>query len=291
MKKWYWQMIPVFAALLIIVMPVMPVYADAIWEPYGDFYEQHYKECETVAKNYRINSKEGYVTIYESPVSSREVAKMMNGKTVYVGCSFQDKKGNVWAAVELGYHELSEGESLLDGISSGWLLMEELTEIYGEGNFTSEYMDEFSEYTGELDSYEIKNALIMWEYPGSGIVSDELSAYFNEGEPPFYEYIYTDSDGLRWTRINYYYGIRSCWVCIDEPENENLTTSYGPGVIEKELYPAQVPDGELKTVMDDSYDGNIKLAAALVAAVAVITAVLIAVIFGRKKGKKQDEIS
>jgi len=286
MRKGYLAIAAVLA-IVMVLLPEIPALADAIWALYGDFYEEHYQECEVVNESYLVNSKEGYVVIYESPVSSEEVAMIKNGKALHIGCTWKDEKGRVWAAANLYGFEPDEEESLAGDISSGWLFMEELSPIYNEGDFMKEHRSSLKEYQGELDQYEIQNGIVTWAYPGSGTQKDIISEYFNEGEVPDYEYLYTDPDGLRWTRINYYYGFKKCWVCVDDPENEDLSVSYGPGVTEQELYPAKTPVKGSSSAVTGHADKERKTAAILVAGVVVITAVLITLIFGKKKGKKK----
>lgn len=284
MRKLYLHAAALFAAFF-FTAPSMTARADTIWEPFGDFYEEHCQECEPVSENFLTNGRLGYITVYESPLSSKEAAKIKNGKIVYIGCTFTDKKGNIWGAVDLWGYEPEEGEALLEEAGSGWALMEDFAEIYNESDFCKEHGSEFQEYGGELDSYEIQDTVQLWTYPGSEMLQDTLSAYFNEEEAPSYEYLYTDADGLRWTYIPYYYGAKG-WVCVDDPENAVLTTSYGPGVKEQELYSAAALDGEQQIILKNPADANTKIAAAAVAAVVAVTAVLIAVIFGKKKGKR-----
>lgn len=283
MKRLYRWIAAAFGVVFFLWMPAVTAYADAIWEPYGDFYENHYQECKIVAETYLSNGKEGYVTLYQDPVSSQVIGKIKNGKNMYIGCIWKDKKGKVWGAVALWSFELEEGESLTADADNGWVLMADMAEIYHEDDFRKDHDIEFEEYRGELDDYEIQDTMYMWTYPGSGIISQEMSDYFGGGDVPVYEYLYTDADGRRWTRINYYYGIRNCWVCIDDPENGNLTTSYGPGEITQELYPVQAPESGSQTVVMNTREEIVEIAVVSVVAVVAVTAVLIAVIFRKKK--------
>ncbi len=125
MRKGYLAVAAALAIVMVLLLEI-PALADAIWEPYDDFYEEHYQECEIVNESYLVNSREGYVVIYESPKSSEEVAVIKNGKALHIGCTWKDEKGRVWAAANLYGFEPDEEESLADDSSSGWLFMEEL---------------------------------------------------------------------------------------------------------------------------------------------------------------------
>lgn len=285
MRKNYLSLLIFFVAMFMI-FPSLTARADAIWEPFGDFYEQHWEECEPINESYLTNGEEGFVTVYESPLSGKEVAKIKNGKAVYIGCVWNDRKGNLWGAVDLHSFKQEEGETVREEVYNGWAPMENFAEIYNEGDFRAEHRNEFKEYAGELDDYEIKNEIMIWTYPGSEELPSTLPEYWNENEVPAYEYLYTDRDGLRWTYIGYYYGMKG-WVCVDDPENENLKTSYGPGKKEQELYPVNTPDGELQMTLKNPADGSLKAVLIAVAAVVLVTVILIPVIFGKKRGKRE----
>lgn len=286
MKRWC-RWIKAVSGLLLLAMPAATAHADAIWEPYSDFYEEHYEECEIAAEDYLSNGQEGYVILYESPESSRVVARVKNGKKLYIGCTWKDREGNEWGAAAFFGFAPEDGEILVKDPSSGWVLMEDMAAIYNEGDFQMDHRSEFKEYGGELDDYEIQDTMYFWTYPGSGVIDDELSSYFSEGEVPAYEHLYTDPDGLRWTRINYYYGIRNCWVCIDDPENRNLTVNYDPGSIPAVLHPARNPEEAGGEDVTDISEEILPITVVSVIAVVAVTAILIAVIFKRKGGTSE----
>ena len=160
MRKNYLSLLIFFVAMFMI-FPSLTARADTIWEPFGDFYEQHWEECEPINESYLTNSEEGFVTVYESPLSGKEVAKIKNGKAVYVGCVWNDRKGNLWGAVDLHSFKQEEGEAVSEEVYNGWAPMENFAEIYNEGDFRAEHRNEFKEYAGELDDYEIKNEIMI----------------------------------------------------------------------------------------------------------------------------------
>lgn len=264
------------AALAICVCLIgawsMPeVHADAIWEPSDDFYWNHAAECEYVGKDYMTNGREGYVTLYKEPNSDEAVARIKNGKRFYVGFSWTDKAGEVWAVMSFWGFEPEEGELFTEGVRDAWLPLDELAELYSEADFRADYEDTFEEYTDEMQGYEIKKAIYLWEYPGSEVNKGWIESYMQPGEEPVYKYLYTDPDGRRWTYIGYYYSHRG-WVCIDEPESEVIEKSYELEVVKDE--------NGVQTKQD-----ALGIAGASVAGLVAITAALIAVLFGKKKEK------
>lgn len=274
------------AAVIFLLAGIQPlkVRADVIWEPYeDDFYSTHYEECVHRTGAFLTNGEEGYVTVYQSPESTKEVAKIMNGESFPVSFTWQDKEGMDWGIIELVNYEPKDGEIVDKEADFGWVSMEQMSKVYDGNDFLREYEEEFEEYGGELDDYTVKEQLVVWSYPGSGKVIAGLFPQMFENDVPDYEHLYTDEDGNRWTFIGYYYGSVRGWVCIDYPEEEDIVISYEPEETDEEIIKAQMPEEEL-------YEGEgipgLKLAAGLVAGVVAVTAGLIAVLFG-KKSKKQ----
>lgn len=277
--------LPMLAGVLLWVTQFLCVRADVIWEPYeNDFYKEHYEECTYVGVDYTANGSEGYVTVYQAPDSSKEIALVLNGETLFVSFSWQDKKGNDWGAVEIRPENTAESRRDVNTeISQGWVRMSEMAKKYNEKDFRSEHEHEFEEYQGELDNYVIEKSIVIWPYPGADEYKDEILFYMSEGEVPGYQDLYTDPDGNRWTYVGYYYGSRQGWVCIDAPEAKELLVSYEEEETEQVLYPAKEPEEGLNSGQDNI--PGMKLAAALVAFTVVLTAGLIAALFGKKRRK------
>lgn len=268
------------AFFLLVGTQPLEAMADVIWEPYeDDFYSTHYEECVHRSGNFLTNGESGYVTVFQSPESDREVAKIMNGESFSISFTWQDESGMDWGIVELSHYEPKEGESLAKGTDFGWVPMKDMSKIYDGNDFLLEYKDEFAEYGGELDDYKVEEQMIVWSYPGSEKVKTRLvSAIFDNGIPD-YEYLYTDEDGNRWTFIGYYYGSVRGWVCVDYPEEESIVIHYEPEETDDEMIPAKEPDERLNE--GESIPG-LKLAAGLVTGVVAVTAGLIALLFGKR---------
>lgn len=268
------------AALILWSSLILTVSADLIWEPSGEFYMDNLDECEYDGRDYQTNGKEGFVVVYEEPGSTREVARIKNGKRFYVGFTYRGSGGITWAVLNLWGYEPDEEESLESGVRDGWVVFENLAEVYMEEDFRAEHEEEFEEYQGELDGYEIKKELIFWDYPGSGRITGRMEEYFNGGDMPVCQKLYTDPDGNRWTYVGYYYGERG-WICVDDPESRELSLSYGPGEMDQKLYPAAKPEGEVSVPGINAKVSGAAAAAVLLAA--AVTALLIAVLFRKKR--------
>jgi hypothetical protein len=144
--------------------------------------------------------------------------------------------------------------------------------IYDYISFEEDHGRKFQKYDGSGDGL---TEAFSYSYPGGVLISHvkgmEGGAYtLAEG----FQNLYTDENGLRWSYIGYYYGLKNFWVCIDDPMNENLgvetylTEDQVRGVDSPIVPPAaQVPDAGAFPLW--------VIPVVLVIAVAVVTAVIV----------------
>lgn len=205
------KLIALLTAVLLLAAMTTPAFADLIWEPMGNnFYEKHRDECEYVNRAYLANGGEGYVTIKKSPDSSAEIMNVANGTTLFINFVWTDKDGIQWG---IGYPA-----GAFD--SEGWVPLSDLAMIYDYRDFEEDHSKEFKAYDGCGDDL---TEACAYSYPG-GVFESKLESW---GDNDFtlsdcFDVLYTDENGLRWSYVGYYYGHRNCWVCIDDPLNENL---------------------------------------------------------------------
>lgn len=202
--------------LLCAILFTVPVFADVAVEPYGnDFYMKHMDECDFKNHNYYVNGDEGYVTLWESPEAKKPLRNFENGETVFISVTYDD-----WGATE---YRKDNGEWV-----TGWLPMDGLVERYESRHFCSEFASEIFEDESlryALEDYECSgDGVYFYTYPGSGETMYCIEAESIEmwGNMPSFDSFYTDADGHTWGSVPYYYGIKSCWVCLDDPENAEL---------------------------------------------------------------------
>ena len=84
--------------------------------------------------------------------------------------------------------------------------------------------DELEAYDGSGD---ILTEIMVYDYPGGPLAMEDSFQVDVEENPlsQYFEYLYTDENGLRWSKLGYYYGLRNVWVCLDDPMNCLLYTS------------------------------------------------------------------
>lgn len=215
------KMLYLISVLICSLMFGISAKADVIWVPENSFYEENYRDCEHVERNFLADGPDGKVILYKSPESSEVMETWENGRTAYISYTYKDNEGVVW-----GLSENSEGKG-------GWVPMEYMEVIYDAISFTEEYGTEFTEESGFLGEDYIGESIYIWEYPGSEkCFPMEITKEMNL--PEYYK-AYVDDDGRKWGYLGYYYGFDDAWICVDAPKDDA-----------GKLYPDGVPKHETK---------------------------------------------
>jgi hypothetical protein len=203
------KLLALLTALLLMATMITPAYADLLWEPRGNqFYESHGATVHN--RTYLTNGGDGYVTVLSSPDSRKEVANIANGTRFFVVYTWTDSDDSVWG---LGY-QAGNWES------EGWVNLADMALIYDHVSFEEDHADEFESYDGFADGL---TEACAYSYPG-GVYDMTVEKW---GGDDFilsdcFDIVYTDENGLRWSYVGYYFGVKNFWVCIDDPMNENL---------------------------------------------------------------------
>lgn len=254
------KLLALLTVLLLLAAMATPAFADVLWMPRENV---SYDYDEVLNRAFLANGGDGYVTVYTAPDSMSKVTNLANGTRFYVVYTREDKDGSLWG---LGY------EAVIDG-AEGWVPLADMALIYDYISFEEDHSHEFQKYDGSGDHL---TEAFSYSYPGGVRISNvkgmEGGAYtLAEG----FQNLYTDENGLRWSYIGYYYGLKNFWICIDDPMNENLG-------VETYLTVDQVrnaPDAELTPAVADVPDTSAVplwvIPVALVIVVAVVTAVII----------------
>ncbi len=207
--------IGLFAVCVGLMMNVLPVQADLIWEPEEDsFYTEHADECVYVNRTYVANGPDGQVTVYESPESQKIVDVWEKGKSVSISFLYEDESGVTWGIYDNG--NTSE---------SGWVQLEQMARRYDSNAFREEYQDQFIEETVAVYGDQ-ENIIYFWKYPGAGKYT-EISM---DEEGMELQQTFVDEEGHKWAYVGYYRGMKQYWVCVDCPTAEL-----------EELYPNGTP--------------------------------------------------
>lgn len=261
-----------FLTLVLLTGSFLPqmVSADMIYEPIGNsFYDKHSEECTYVSRSYVANGPNGTVTVYQSPESARKIAVLENGEQLYVSYTYQDGSGILWGCCEQFDTELQ-----------GWVPMDYLTVIYDEISFREEHSNQIEQAEGSLEGMEIEGAVYFWQYPGSQSYWDlELTTEY----APEFQYVYTDTNGVKWGRCAYYLGLKGCWINLNDP-TADFETLYPDGIqpTEDDHNVAEENQDEMAEIVPKE-----NLAPKILAVLAVVAVVAVTVVMLRKLKKKE----
>ena len=201
------KLLALLTVLLLVVTMVTPAFADVLWMPRENV---SYDYDKVLNRAFFTNGGDGYVTVYTAPNSMSKVTNLANGTQFCVVYTREEKDGSLWG---LGH------EAVIDG-AEGWVPLADMALIYDHISFEEDHSHEYQKYDGSGDGL---TEACTYSYPGGVYLSTAKTmdggAYtLAEG----FQNLYTDENGLRWSYIGYYYGLRNFWICIDDPMNENL---------------------------------------------------------------------
>lgn len=214
--------------LAVFACMTVPALADILWEPLDDnYYQENMGNFDYVGRSFYTNGADGCVTVYKEPAGKEQVDVLPNGCRMYV--SFEEDKGGVkWGVIQYEYKDGTytpswDWDTSGKIIRTGWVSMDSLWLIYDYQSFTEEHKDEFEDYTGDTREF-IGKEIYEWQYPGAELCSPFTVSDFEGGMELSFSRTWQDEEGRLWGDMNYYYGIRDCWVCLSDPENDSLPT-------------------------------------------------------------------
>ena len=205
----------VLSILFCCMLFVLPVHADVIWEPDDYFYNQHALDCTYVNRMFTTNGPDGVVIVYKNPESPQVITRLDNGIKIYISYTYSDANGILWGIYE-------------DSDKIGWLPMDYMEVVYDSISFHEDYADKIVSQSGELKNQYKNKEIYLWKYPGS----EEFNIIKVEDFMPSYNSVYLDEENRCWGNINYYFGFRDVWICIDQP-TDDFNTLYPSGSPQK----------------------------------------------------------
>ena len=247
---------------LVLLVFALPVSADVLWEPFDNkYYSSNYEGLEYMDRTYYV--PDGMTAnLYESPVSSTIVKTLEAGTRIYIG-PYGEINGETWAAGYV-YYDFDEG----------WLRLDRLQLEYDHEAFEADFGNQFVVTDDRLTREDIDGDIQTWTYPGSGRICGDFETLHQDDCPLQPDVTWTDGDGRVWGRVGYYMAARG-WVCLSEPDNEELPVtehSY-------DLYPA----GDLSQVGGAPAPVALGSLWAVCGAVALVCGVTAFLIFRMKK--------
>lgn len=268
--------------------------ADVIWTPNDSFFEKEFKNCTYNGRSYMANGVDGLVTVFRTPGSDDMVAEAKNGNVFYVSFTYADQSAEIWGVVEFVFDNAGNvtPEYSYKG-QTGWIRMTDLSVIYDYISFAGDHQSEFLPYTGAYEEFKTGDKIVLWSYPGSGVIvrEDEMREI---GKLFVITQTYTDTENRLWGYVEYYYGMKNVWVCISDPSGAAFEVAQSPAPTSNEILsptdnktPVQPSDqtpvfsnGDTLVVQNNQTPMLLVITAA-VAAVVIITGVIIVVFWKR----------
>ena len=207
-----------FITILTLATRYRMVYADMIYEPDDSFYNNNRNNMNRVRREFKINSPDGHITVYKSPNSKKKIATFDNGSTLFIYYTYTTNSGTKWGVIER-FGDTSSTKTNNSNRYTGWVKMDHLVLVYDDISFNEDHQDEFNTYNNEFDSIKEKENLLLWTYPGSGVIKRTLT--IASDSYPEFSHTYTDQNGRVWGNIGYYMG-KGGWLCFSSPMDENL---------------------------------------------------------------------
>lgn len=254
---------------LCVLLCTFSVRADVIWEPMDAFYEEHSSECDYVNRTYTTDGPDGVVILYESPESAKVVMTWENGRKVSISFTYEDERGILWGVCEAE--------------QTGWVPMEYMKVVYDSISFKEDYGDQIVSQDGGLDEQYRNETVYFWKYPGA---DNYNSMSLQDWEYlPEYSGVYTDEAGHSWGYIGYYYGLRSVWVCLDQPtaDRDGLYPDGAPQIgKEDDQEPQDSVKKEAERIVPQTDSRMVLVVVILVLLVVLATAVLLVILKKRR---------
>ncbi|MCL2672048.1 MAG: hypothetical protein FWF10_08430 [Clostridiales bacterium] len=231
-----------------------------------------------IARYFSPNNPAGFVSAKESPGSDHEVFTLENGAYCHVWATFYFKE-TLWGCIE------NEDNRFL----YGWVPMDQMHAEYDSTVFKEEFRDSITykkEAELSLDCLIEADNLVLWAWPGSGLIVD--IAYGEGIGSKLFLYrveTYVDAEGREWVYDSLFYTgkghVYDVWICISDPTNEDISI---PGLERKLLEYESPPTKENKPL------SPLALAIILVSGAVLGSAVLILIFWKPKKRESTPEL-
>lgn len=243
-----------FASMSFIILS-----ADVLATPdHNSFYNRHKDEIQNGSSFY-IQAKRD-IAIVDYPGSSNVIGVVEEGRVLHLHYFYIDEHNEYW------------GMQVIDDSTCAWFKMKYVSEFYWNFSFQMEHEKEFKKPANEIIDFEGDGWIVLWEYPGSDMVSAAILVSDTKDlqYPIRAGYAYTDSKGVRWVTIRFRgeYG----WLNTSEPLSD-----IKPDVMEVNLVLEENFDPSKYDFSESLFDlyGRELLIGTLVSGVCALTGVLV----------------
>ena len=255
-RSWlFWE---VLLAGVIFFLAIKPeeVQADLILEPEDQFYQAHADQCEYVDRSYYTD---GSVDFWTAP-NGRKKGSFPADTRLQITHVYTDSQGAQWGV-------------FLDQ-ESGWILMADVYLDYDSRQFREDHEEEI--LTGEEQVLAEGEKVVFWSYPCSG---ENWGTEELQQELKFSEF-YTDDQERLWGNVGYYMGSRDFWICLSEPENQEIPMEEEPPKVPGQAVETQGETAEQENAVSEETLEKIKEQGSLPVWILVLPALLAVAVAG-----------
>lgn len=220
MRRYIRKLLMSLIAIMLLALGGQRVYADLIFEPNDSFYQKNSESMKTLRREFTANGADGNVTVFSNPTSKKKDVTFENGTIFFVSFTYTSTLGTKWGIIE--YPRKDNSNVTISNRETGWVKMDDLKLVYDNISFSEDHKDEFTNYNNEFDAIKDEENLLLWTYPGSGVI--KRTFIINPDTYPVFDHTYTDENDRVWGYISYYMG-KGGWLCFSAPSDENLPKS------------------------------------------------------------------
>lgn len=244
------------AVIFSLVIEPEEVRADLILEPEDQFYQAHADQCEYVDRSYYTD---GSVDFWTAP-NGRKKGSFPADTRLQITHVYTDSQGAQWGV-------------FLDQ-ESGWILMADVYLDYDSRQFREDHEEEI--LTGEEQVLAEGEKVVFWSYPCSG---ENWGTEELQQELKFSEF-YTDDQERLWGNVGYYMGSRDFWICLSEPENQEIPMEEEPPKVPGQAVETQGETAEQENAVSEETLEKIKEQGSLPVWILVLPALLAVAVAG-----------
>lgn len=254
-SRLFWEVL-LAAVIFFLVIKPEEVQADLILEPEDQFYQAHADQCEYVDRSYYTD---GSVDLWTAP-NGRKKGSFPADTRLQITHVYTDSQGAQWGV-------FLEQES-------GWVLMADVYLDYDSRQFREDHEEEI--LTGEEQVLAEGEKVVFWSYPCSG---ENWGTEELQQELKFSEF-YTDDQERLWGNVGYYMGSRDFWICLSEPENQEISMEEEPPKVPGQAVETQGETAEQENAVSEETLEKIKEQGSLPVWILVLPALLAVAVAG-----------
>ena len=282
-------------AVCFMLMPALGAQANLIMGPRGpqnSFLLQHKNELVRLGRHFFTNSESGFVSVKDAPNSNIEIAILENNQVRSISYTY-NYQGELWGFLYHVYFSQHAEFTSRGRLFYGWVPMNQLLLRYDRISFTEEHQDEFYPFTGSYEALKTADEIVLWEWPGSGIIrrtleTTQIERFINENITP--SKAFRDEQGCEWAFFERFplgrgYAF-NVWINLSDPSNSDIPAFNPPRPMAWQSAGAEistVADISINTDNPTSEPPISELIIILVAGLSVSTATLIRVFWKPNK--------